>query len=202
MKNIREIIGDNLASLRKEKKLTQLEIAEKFNYSDKAVSKWEKGDTIPDIETLNALAEFYGVTLDYLTHEGTREEKAEFVKKANKSTKNRIANCALTISIVWLIATIVFVYGCLDSTKGTPETLWVSFIWALPFSALMYQFFNKKYFGNKPGTIVALSFLIWTLLTAIYLTAGVAASFWSLWALFILGIPLQVSLILWINTKK
>ena len=81
MENIREIIGENLASLRKEAKLTQLELAEKFNYSDKAVSKWEKGDTIPDIETLYNLCQFYGVTIDYLTHQGSLNDKKEYVLK-------------------------------------------------------------------------------------------------------------------------
>ena len=77
MKEIREIVSENLTELRKEKKLTQLELAEKINYSDKAVSKWENGDTLPDIETLQKLCDFYGVTLDYLTHEGSRKDKKE-----------------------------------------------------------------------------------------------------------------------------
>ena len=69
MEEIRKIIGKNLSELRKNKGLTQLELAEKFNYTDRAVSKWENGDTLPDIDTLYVLCEFYGVTLDYLTHE-------------------------------------------------------------------------------------------------------------------------------------
>ena len=52
MEELKSIIGENLASLRKEKKLTQAELAERFNYTDKAISKWEKGETSPDIETL------------------------------------------------------------------------------------------------------------------------------------------------------
>ena len=66
MDDLKIIIGKNLSSLRKARKLTQLELAEKLNYSDKAVSKWEKGATTPDIETLKQLCDFYGVTLDYL----------------------------------------------------------------------------------------------------------------------------------------
>ena len=66
MDDLKIIIGKNLSSLRKARKLTQLELAEKLNYSDKAVSKWEQGATTPDIETLKQLCDFYGVTLDYL----------------------------------------------------------------------------------------------------------------------------------------
>ena len=81
MEELRKVIGENLAELRKEKKLTQIELAEHFNYSDKTISKWEKGDILPDIETLYRLCEFYGVTLDYLTHEGDKTEKNEFIKE-------------------------------------------------------------------------------------------------------------------------
>ena len=52
MEELKKIVGQNLTLLRKEKKMTQLEIAELFNYSDKAVSKWENGDTLLELETL------------------------------------------------------------------------------------------------------------------------------------------------------
>ena len=64
MKDLRKIIGDNLTELRKRRGLTQLELAEKFNYTDRAVSKWENGDTLPDVEVLYQLCEYYGVTMD------------------------------------------------------------------------------------------------------------------------------------------
>ena len=65
MDDLKTVVGKNLASLRKQAKLTQIELAEKFNYSDKAVSKWEQGATLPDLETLKQLSDFYGVTIDY-----------------------------------------------------------------------------------------------------------------------------------------
>ena len=68
-KDINAIIGKNLLKLRKNKKLTQMELAEKFNYSDKAVCRWECGDTLPDINVLSALCAFYGITLNDLTDE-------------------------------------------------------------------------------------------------------------------------------------
>ncbi|MFA6661210.1 MAG: helix-turn-helix transcriptional regulator, partial [Bacilli bacterium] len=110
MENIREIIAENLTYLRKQVKLTQLELAEKFNYSDKAVSKWEKGDTIPDIETLYSLCEFYGVTLDFLTHKGNSNDKKEFVKKRESDFRNKFLITLLLTMIIWMVATIAFVY--------------------------------------------------------------------------------------------
>ena len=74
---LKSIVANNLTELRKEKGLTQIQLAELFNYSDKAVSKWERGDTLPDLETLKALADYYQVTLDYLVHEGSRKDKSQ-----------------------------------------------------------------------------------------------------------------------------
>ena len=75
MKELREIIGQNLTELRKQKGYTQISLAEKLNYSDKAISKWEKGTSLPSIDVLLDLANLYGVTLDYLVKEGDSKEK-------------------------------------------------------------------------------------------------------------------------------
>ena len=64
--SVKEIIASNLASLRKQNKLTQQQLAEKINYSDKAVSRWENAETLPDIETLCKICDIYGVKFEYL----------------------------------------------------------------------------------------------------------------------------------------
>ena len=81
---LRNTIAKNLANLRKNKKLTQAELAQKFGYSDKAVSKWETGETLPDIEILYSLCTFYDVSLDFLTHEITEENKNQYVTHYNR----------------------------------------------------------------------------------------------------------------------
>ena len=63
-----EVIGKNITRLRKLANMTQLELAEKLNYSDKSISKWEQGNGIPDVRILVQLAELFGVTLDDLVH--------------------------------------------------------------------------------------------------------------------------------------
>ena len=65
MEKLNFIIAKNLSELRRKNKLTQLEVAEKLNYSDKAVSKWEQGESLPGIEVLYKLAKLYGVSMDY-----------------------------------------------------------------------------------------------------------------------------------------
>ena len=66
MKDLRKIIGDNLSELRKRRGLTQFELAEKFNYTDRAVSKWENDVSSPDILVLASLADILGVSVDEL----------------------------------------------------------------------------------------------------------------------------------------
>ena len=87
MKDIKPIIAVNLSNLRKEKGLTQAELAEKLLYSDKSVSKWERAESVPDIYVLNSIAEMFGVTVDYLLQEHKPEEK--IVTKDEVKNKNR-----------------------------------------------------------------------------------------------------------------
>ena len=84
-----QIIGRNLASLRKARGLTQGQIAEKFNYSDKSISKWEHGEMVPDVETLLALADFYGVTVDFLLTKdaGVNHKENSEIKSKNTHAK-------------------------------------------------------------------------------------------------------------------
>ena len=68
-------VGQTIAALRKKKGWTQVELAEKLQVSDKAVSKWEKDDSYPSIEFLPVLASLFGVTIDYLITGATKSEK-------------------------------------------------------------------------------------------------------------------------------
>ena len=190
MKDLRKIIGDNLSELRKRRGLTQFELAEKFNYTDRAISKWENGDTLPDVEVLYNLCEFYGVTIDYLTH----EENAQFKTKGNPLNRsNRIVITALVCSIFWMLATVIFVYGLLRHNKA----IWQSFVWAVPVSSLAIIYFNHIYFHRKITAFICFSLFAWSLLASIYLSYGD----FTLWPLFLLGIPAQITLIFWLNIK-
>lgn len=194
MKDMKKIVGENLSDLRKSKKLTQFELAEKFNYSDKAVSKWENGDTLPDFETLNNLAVFYGVTLDYFTHP-VEENKAKNSTYDSFQRSNHIAITSLVISSFWIIATIVFVYTLIKINKG----YWLSFVWALLPSAITLIYFNKKWFkSRKLLFIIGWTIFIWGLITCVFLNFIELA----MWPLFLVGLPLEVSLFLWASIKK
>ena len=190
MKKIKEIVGENLAHLRKERKLTQLEIAEMFGYSDKAISKWEKGDTLPDIETLYKICNFYNVTLDYLTHEPTKENQKKYaVKRAN-----RISIVCLLVSLVWMLATIIYVWLFLVAKPSVNH--WEVFIWAVPVSCLVLFILNHLW-GKRVYIFYIGTVFIWSLIVSVYLESLV----WNPWPLFLLGVPAQISLLLWVGIK-
>lgn len=187
MDNINEIIGKNICRLRKNCKLTQLEFAEKLNYSDKSISKWETGESLPGIETLYNIANFFGVTIDDLTK--PIENIIENKKQHNKiNTRNKIIITSLAASVIWAIATFCFVYLKMFLNYNA----WTLFIWSIPISCIIVLIFNSLW-GNKKWNFVIISVFVWTLLTSFYLQFLK----YDLYLLFFLGIPGQVAIILW-----
>ena len=102
MKSKEQIIAENLIYYRKAAGLTQLEIAEKFNYSDKSISKWERAEGLPDVLVLKALADFYGIKVD----DFFKEEK----QKVSVSKKGRHWFIfGLSETLLWLVFGLAFV---------------------------------------------------------------------------------------------
>ena len=187
-KDIKKIVAKNLANLRKNKKITQTELAEQFGYSDKAISKWENGDTLPDIQTLYQLCEFYNVTLDFLVNEQNFEDKIKYINHLNK--KIIINNSLIELlycSFVWVLAVIIYVYLFTFSSIN----YWQIFIWALPGTSIVMLFFTKVW-KNKLYTFIVRSIFFWTLITACY----VQFIEYNIWPLYFLMIPVQIALIL------
>lgn len=192
--NVKKTVGENLAKLRKSRKLTQLEIAETFSYSDKAVSKWEKGETLPDIETLTEIASYYGVDLNYLVTEHNEDEQVP----QHTTTSNKIAITLLMISFVWILVTIIYMW-----LGQTGEGYYYQcFIWGIPSSFLIMILANMAW-GKKEYGIIFHSFFLWTLITAVYCQFGDygEAAFQSTWVLFLLGAPIQATIIMWAFIK-
>ena len=67
-------LGEMISFLRKEKGMTQSELAEKMNVTDKAVSKWERNLACPDVNSIPKLAEVLGITVEELLNAQTRKE--------------------------------------------------------------------------------------------------------------------------------
>ena len=192
MENIKEIISNNIIMLRKQKNLTQLELGEAIHYSDKAISRWEKGESLPDIETLQLLSETLDVPLTYLFEEHSREVITQELtnKKANK-----IVCTILSTTIVWLVAIVIFLYCKIYNHF----TFWQIFVWSIPASSIVLYYFNRLW-GKKSYNLYISSLFIWSLIASLY------CQFiqYHLWLIFLLGLPIEIVLILshFIKTLK
>ena len=192
MKDIKSIVSANLATLRKQKGITQAELAEKLNYSDKAISRWEKGDTLPDLNVLYEICEFYGVTMNDLISEEPLVAPQDNDKPKNIQKMYRLWLCILATASVFLFATLWFIFN-LVTADG--RVLWNAFVWAVPFSCIFVMFIGKGLF-NWIAYFVFGSVSVWSMLTA----AVVHIQFFSdlssnaVWFFFVLGIPLQAML--------
>lgn len=190
--NLKQTIANNLIYLRKKNNFTQLELAEKLEYSDKSISKWEHAETLPDIEVLSKLASLYNVTLDYLVSNKTNEEREKLFTKKNQNKQNKIIITLLAISFIWLLATIIFVYSSITDTSK----FWQIYLWAVPASCIVLMYFNKIW-GKRIFSFYIMSVLIWSLLTCFY----IQFLKYNMFPLFLIGIPIQIAIILWSQLK-
>lgn len=186
MKNVRDIFAKNLIALRKNRKLTQSDLAKKLNYSDKAISKWERGESVPDIELIYELSKFYGVTVDAML------EEEDILKKKGVSKKvERLIVTLLSILLVWLVCVILFVI-LTWVVKNSDFKIWLVFIYGIPASAIVGIVFNSIW-GKRYVNPIISSILLWTLILSIFLTVSFANNA----LIFFIAIPLQVACILW-----
>ena len=193
---INKIIAKNLMTYRKKAGLTQAELAEKINYSDKSVSKWESGNGVPDVYTLMLLAKLYGVTLNDFVGEQAPTEKEKRMRGTMRGFHGWIM--LLSSGIVWLVATCFFVMMQLWLPG---REWWVAFLYAVWANAIVLIVFSAiwKY---RVVNFISVTALIWMVLTSAHLTIKFVAGrcgieFEALWMLYLLGIPLQALECMW-----
>ena len=193
-------IGSNIAAHRKNAGLTQAGLAEKLNYSDKAVSKWERGESVPDVLTLMALAEQFGITVndllsdpDALPGNPGKLEKAmsQVSEKALKRKANKNVILGLSTTLVWFIALLIFV---VISSFDLPNS-WIAFLYAVPITAIVLLSLRSAWRDFRWNRIL-ISFIVWGFLVSIYASFLVFFQF-NMWKLFLLGIPGEIAIFLW-----
>jgi len=192
MDNVKEIIAKNLVELRRSHKMTQQALAEKLNYTDKAISRWEHAETLPDIETLCRVCDIFGVKFEYLLQkEQPPERDNPHIKRTN--TGSKVVTTLTAACTVWLVVTVLY-------ALMWRENPWTLFIWALPATCLILFATNYLFFGSKVFRILSSSFFAWTLLLSVYVELLIRNSD-NIWSIFIIGIPLQAIIILMENMK-
>ena len=193
-------IGTNIAAYRKKAGLTQAGLAEKLNYSDKAVSKWERGESVPDVLTLMQLAAQFDITVNDLLvdpealpgNPGTLEKAMTQVsEKALKRKADKGIILRLCTTLVWFVALLIFV---VVSSLGIPKS-WVAFFYAIPANAIVVLSLRSAWHDFRWNKAL-ISAIMWGTLASIF------ASIWAflhanVWTVFLLGIPGQIAVFLW-----
>ena len=194
IKDFRKIVAQNIYYLRTENHMTQYELGEKLNYSDKAISKWERGDGLPDAYVLNQMSQLFGVTVDYIcTPHSEQNKKVETqpIKKAKRIVSN------IVTAGIFTLALLIFVLIAIGTGYGEKKIFyWQVFVYAIPIVAITRIVFASVWEKAK-GVFLYSSILLWSLLATIYFAVGD----YDLWILFALGIPLQVIVFLGFRIK-
>ena len=194
------IIGKNIAVYRKRCSLTQAELADKLNYSDKAVSKWERGESVPDIITLAQLAEQFGITVNELIqdpdalpeHTGAVQQAMEkVVEKTLKRKADKNIILGLSSILVWFVA--LFLYVVLSGLEL--ENSWLAFFYAIPANAIVLLSLRSAWHDFRWNRAL-ISAIMWGALLCIYMTLAILADI-NFWKMFLLGIPGQIAILLW-----
>ncbi len=192
-------IGANIAAYRKRANLTQAGLAQKLNYSDKAVSKWERGESMPDVVTLVQLAEQFGISVnDLLVDANALPESAgaveramgAMVEKTFKRKANKNAILMLSSVLVWGIALLVYV---VLSSVGLPKS-WVSFFYAIPINAVVLLSLRSAWHDFRWNRAL-ISMILWGCIVSFHVTLLVFAKV-NVWRVYLLGIPGQAAIFL------
>lgn len=197
---LKKQIGANIASYRKHMQLTQAGLAEKLNYSDKAVSKWERGESAPDVQTLVQIAELFEISVNDLLVDPNklpdnpgRVERVmgRAVEKTLKRKADKKIILMLSSLLVWFVALFLFV---ILSSLNIPMT-WMAFIYSIPVNAIVLLSLRSAWhdFRWNQGLI---STIVWGSLLSVYMSLLIFFRI-NMWRLFILGIPGQLAVLLW-----
>ena len=201
-------IGLNIALQRKKAGLTQAGLAAKLNYSDKAVSKWERGESIPDVLTLVAMAEQFEISVnDLLTDpnalpdgDSCNLEKAmtKVSEKALKRKANKNVILALSSTLVWFVA--LFIFVVLSSFELTDPYSWLIFVYAVPINAIVLLSLRSAWHDFRWNKAL-ITIISWSGLVSLYVSLLVFAKV-NIWRMFLLGIPGQIAIFLWFRMYR
>ena len=178
MEDLKNIVAKNILNLRINKKMTQLELGEVVSYSDKAISKWERGEAIPDAYVLKKLSDFFGVTIDYMLN----EHDVTDLRRIKTHKYDRKVISLISFLGTWTISLIAFVVLWLF---GKVE--WLIFAYALPIS-LIVMIVLTAIWGKAKTNIYFISLLVWSIIATVYLSLLQ----YNWWQLFLIGVPLQI----------
>ena len=196
MNELKSTIAKNLVELRQQAHLTQLQLAEMLNYSDKAVSKWERGEAIPDLRVLTRLAEIYGVSLDDIVK---GESVAPQVQPKKRIVGTHAFITALSAVLVWFIATGVFLVFFF--VPQTAEYAYLVYVSALLPTAIVLTVFAIKW-GKRVYQAIATSLIPWSCAAIMHAYVWqFAREFQKIYFIYIVAAVFEILIILWFTYR-
>ena len=192
-------IGKNIAAHRKRCGLTQLGLAQKLNYSDKAISKWERGESLPDVMMLAELAEHLQISVSELLSDPNalpenastvQQTMGRVVEKTLKRKANRNIILGLSSLLVWFVALLVFV---IVTSIPLPYG-WLAFLFAIPADATVMLSLRSAWRDFRWNRFL-ISAIMWGSLACIFTVLTLLLK--PYWLIFLLGIPGQIAILLW-----
>ena len=183
---LRKTVAKNIADYRKAHHDTQLDLATKLNYSDKSVSKWERGESLPDVYILSQIADLYGVSVSALIGEiqPPKESKPHY----------HMFILLLSLALTMAVATLLF---SMFMICKVPYPAWMFFVYALPVCSIICIVFMSLWWGIL-WQGVSVSALIWTLGLSLYLSFELE----NVSLIFLVCAALQVLTVLWEVFRK
>lgn len=196
MQDLKDIIAKNLVRLRQQAGLTQLRLAEMLNYSDKAVSKWERGESIPDLRVLIQLAEIYHIKVDDII----TEQPEGVVRPKLNLGKKRLLIVLLSVCLVWFVATGVF--AIVYFTPSAAPYAWLVYVVA-PFAMSVVLTVFSAIWGTKLTNALTCTMILWSVVAVFHVFFYVFAPIAEKWWLFyVVAAPFQILIVLWFFFRK
>jgi transcriptional regulator with XRE-family HTH domain len=195
MSDLKDIIAKNLVRLRQDANLTQLQLAEMLNYSDKAVSKWERGESVPDLRVLIQLANIYNIKVDDIIS----EQPERVVKPKLNLGKKHILITMLAVGLVWFIATGIF--AILYFISAIAQYAYLVFIIAPFVSSIVLTVFSALW-GTRLTNAISCSLILWTLVVILHIFLMVFTNMQNLWLFYCVAVPFQILIVLWFVLRK
>lgn len=191
MDEFKRIVAKNITALRTSMNMTQAQLGERLNYSDKSVSKWERGDSVPDVFVLKKIADMAGVTVDWmLTDHGGEPVKIPDDKKVLRYSRRFIT--LTVVAGIWALAVLIFVLLWLTGT-----VYWLVFVYAVPVTLITLLVLNSVW-GSPETNLYIISGIVWGVICSIYLTF--LSHNW--WQLFLPGVPAQIIILFAFSIKN
>ena len=191
MDDLKVITASNIINLRTAKGMTQAELGELLNYSDKSVSKWERAEAVPDAYVLKNMSEIFGVSVDYLLSSHDSWERPESFKKEERNFHSNIITI-LVIFGIWTLAFLIYIIGWLLESNW-----WLLFIYAVPVSLITFLVLNSVWEQGKNNRHI-----IYALVASVFITVYITFRSYNPWQILLLLVPAEFLVFLSFRIKK